>query len=143
MERAEPETARVSQPGLRGRRVTIVGGGLAGMAAALALAERGAQVDIFDEASRLGGKAGSDKHGEDYDDHGYHVFPMWYLNAWKLIEELRIAGHFVDAPVYRQLDKQHRYQTVTNFADYRYFWSNLRAGVLPLPEAFLFVFAVL
>ena len=40
-------------------RVGVVGGGLAGMAAALALAGRGAHVELFEANSRLGGRAGS------------------------------------------------------------------------------------
>jgi squalene-associated FAD-dependent desaturase len=39
--------------------VAIVGGGLAGMAAALALAENGCQVDLFEQKHRLGGRVGS------------------------------------------------------------------------------------
>jgi uncharacterized protein with NAD-binding domain and iron-sulfur cluster len=67
--------------------VTIVGGGLAGMIAALRLAERGCSISIFEASARLGGKAGSTKNGDDYDDHGYHIFPMWYLNIWRLVED--------------------------------------------------------
>jgi len=26
-------------------------------------------------SERLGGKAGAAKHGEDFDEHGYHIFP--------------------------------------------------------------------
>ncbi|MBU4272716.1 MAG: hydroxysqualene dehydroxylase HpnE [Planctomycetes bacterium] len=39
--------------------VAVVGGGLAGMAAALAAAERGFQVELFERAKTLGGRAGS------------------------------------------------------------------------------------
>ncbi len=41
------------------RTVAVVGGGLAGMAAALAAAERGFQVELFERAKTLGGRAGS------------------------------------------------------------------------------------
>ena len=50
------------------------------MSAALRLAERGYQVSLLEASDRIGGKAGSNRNGADYDDHGYHVFPLWYLN---------------------------------------------------------------
>jgi len=40
-------------------RVAVVGGGLAGLAAAQALAERGRSVTVFESRNRLGGRAGS------------------------------------------------------------------------------------
>lgn len=42
-----------------GTRVAIVGGGLAGMAAAVALAEHGLDVELFESRGRLGGRATS------------------------------------------------------------------------------------
>jgi len=42
-----------------GNRVVIIGGGLAGLAAATALAPRGFQVTILESRNRLGGRAGS------------------------------------------------------------------------------------
>lgn len=47
------------EPNRAGGRVAVVGGGLAGMAAALALAENGCQVDLFEQKHRLGGRVGS------------------------------------------------------------------------------------
>src|SRR5215212_994083 len=75
----------------------VVGGGLAGMITAPRLLERGYSVSLYDESkTRLGGKAGADKNGGDYNDHGYHVFPAWYVNTWQLVRELGIERHFVD-----------------------------------------------
>ena len=50
--------------------VTVIGGGLAGMIAALRLAERGFAVDLYESSNRLGGKAGANRHGPDVDEHG-------------------------------------------------------------------------
>ncbi len=55
-------------------KVTVVGGGLAGMIAALRLLQRGCEVTIIDAADRVGGKAGAARHEHDFDEHGYHIF---------------------------------------------------------------------
>ncbi len=58
------------------------------MTAALRLLERGCHVSLYEASARLGGKAGANKNGDDYDEHGYHIFPAWYLNTWRLLDEL-------------------------------------------------------
>ena len=56
-------------------RVAIVGGGLAGLAAAAALCQRGFRVELFEAKRRLGGRAGSflDKATGELFDHCQHV----------------------------------------------------------------------
>jgi squalene-associated FAD-dependent desaturase len=56
-------------------RVGIVGGGLAGMACAAALAGRGLQVELFEARKKLGGRAGSyiDRATGEAIDHCQHV----------------------------------------------------------------------
>ncbi len=54
-------------------RVTVVGGGLAGMAAAAALVRSGCKVELFEARSRLGGRAGSFEHQGQTLDHCQHV----------------------------------------------------------------------
>jgi len=76
--------------------VAIVGGGLAGMISALRLLQSGCRVSVFEASRRLGGKAGADDNGATYNDHAYHVFPAWYVNLWKLVDELGIRNHFLD-----------------------------------------------
>ena len=55
--------------------VAIIGGGLAGLAAAAALCERGFQVEVFEARRRLGGRAGSylDQESGELVDHCQHV----------------------------------------------------------------------
>jgi len=74
--------------------VGIIGGGLAGIVSALALAERGAKVTLFEKDSHLGGKLGGWREdfvdpstGETVSlpiDHGFHAyFPNYYnMNDW-------------------------------------------------------------
>ncbi len=59
----------------RAPRVAVVGGGLAGLSAALALAERGCAVELFEARRNLGGRAGSfvDKTTGETIDHCQHV----------------------------------------------------------------------
>lgn len=56
-------------------RVAVVGGGLAGLAATLALVERGFAVTLFEARQKLGGRAGSfiDPHTGETLDHCQHV----------------------------------------------------------------------
>jgi hypothetical protein len=73
----------------------VVGGGLAGLVAALRLAQGGCTVDLYEAAGRTGGKSGSDLLGDGevppyWSDHGYHVFPAWYTNTWALLDDLHI-----------------------------------------------------
>ena len=56
---AELQPAMSSKAVLASKSVAIIGGGLAGMAAAAVLSSRGLQVDLFEQSDRLGGRAGS------------------------------------------------------------------------------------
>ncbi len=55
-------------------RICVVGGGLAGMAAALACADAGAQVTLVERRRRLGGATWSFRHNGLWFDNGQHVF---------------------------------------------------------------------
>src|SRR5215208_5732442 len=129
--------------------VTVVGGGLAGMVTALRLLERGFEVSLYDESEmRLGGKAGSNKNGERFNDHGYHIFPAWYVNTWQLVKELGIESNFVDFNDLHQMlplkpDRVPRRTTLRGLTSFRYLWRNLRSGFLPIPDMFLFFYAAL
>ncbi len=56
-------------------RIAIIGGGLAGLAAAVALAGRGLSIEAFEAKRRLGGRAGSylDRESGELIDHCQHV----------------------------------------------------------------------
>jgi squalene-associated FAD-dependent desaturase len=59
----------------KGQRVVIVGGGLAGLAAAVALAGRGLELELLEARQYLGGRAGSFRDPESGEllDHCQHV----------------------------------------------------------------------
>lgn len=77
--------------------VIIIGGGLAGMTIAKEVVKQGLPVTILEAATRLGGKAGSDRNKNGaWEDHGYHVFPGWYLNTRALLKELNATKNLID-----------------------------------------------
>jgi squalene-associated FAD-dependent desaturase len=59
---------------LSGGRIAVVGGGLAGLAAALECADAGAEVTLYEERTRLGGATFSVRRREHWIDNGQHVF---------------------------------------------------------------------
>jgi uncharacterized protein with NAD-binding domain and iron-sulfur cluster len=125
--------------------VIIVGGGPAGLAAALRLAQRGARITIVEATDRLGGKAGADIKNGKYDDHGYHIFATWYLNIWRIVDELKLGDRFLDCTEFHYLRRGEfpKFNTYRNPTSWRYFGYNIRSGILSWPEAFLFIYATL
>jgi squalene-associated FAD-dependent desaturase len=57
-----------------GPTVVVIGGGLAGISAALECADRGAQVTLIERRNNLGGLTWSFRHGDMWVDNGQHVF---------------------------------------------------------------------
>ena len=82
--------ARREQHGRRrGPKVAVVGAGMAGLSAAVRLAERGYRVTLYEQKSMLGGNLGSRatpdrKHLDIYP----HMCPSWYLNFWRLLGDV-------------------------------------------------------
>ncbi|MFE7559158.1 FAD-dependent oxidoreductase [Kitasatospora sp. NPDC057500] len=75
-----------------GDEVTVIGGGLAGMAAAWALSGLGLPVRLLEATPDLGGKAGSRRIDGRTEDHGVHIFPAFYRNTLRLTGELGLTG---------------------------------------------------
>jgi squalene-associated FAD-dependent desaturase len=78
------------------KRIAIVGGGLAGLAAAVALGRRGFAIDLFESRPRLGGRAGSfrDPVSGESIDFCQHV-AMGCCTAWAdFCRETGIADGF-------------------------------------------------
>ncbi|HEX6394191.1 MAG TPA: hydroxysqualene dehydroxylase HpnE [Acidimicrobiales bacterium] len=55
-------------------KITVIGGGLAGISAALECADRGARVTLIERRNHLGGLTWSFQHGDMWVDNGQHVF---------------------------------------------------------------------
>lgn len=87
-------------PRLVGRDLTavVVGGGLAGLAAAYELSQRGVAVTLIERSPQLGGKIASwdiQVGGESLRmEHGFHGFFPQYYNLFRLVDELSIRQNF-------------------------------------------------
>lgn len=90
---------------MTGRRAVVIGGGLAGVTAALALADRGLPVTLVEARPRLGGLAFSFRRatalGELSVDNGQHVF-LRCCTAYRAF--LDRVGAAALAPLQRRLD---------------------------------------
>jgi len=75
------------------KSICIIGGGIAGLSAAVFLAEKGFKVTLIESSPKLGGRAYSffDKNLNTYLDNGQHIFASWYKN---LFDFLKIIGTF-------------------------------------------------
>ncbi len=85
-------------------KVGIIGGGYAGMAAAVALAERGIAVTVFESAQQLGGRARGVMHNDTQLDNGQHLLLGCYRQTLRMIEKVggNIEQDFLRLPL--QLD---------------------------------------
>jgi len=79
-------------PGSPGRHVVVVGGGLAGITAALALREAGNRVTLLESRPRLGGATCSFTRGGLVVDNGQHVFLGCCTAYRELIARLGMTG---------------------------------------------------
>jgi isorenieratene synthase len=92
--------------------VAVVGGGLAGIAAASTLGERGAKVTLFERNAYLGGKIGAWKASiagrEQTIEHGFHAFFRQYYNLNRFLDRLGLRQSFAQIEDYLILDAEHR-----------------------------------
>ena len=120
------------------RSVTIAGGGLAGLAAAVRLAERGYRVKLYERRPMLGGNVGSREDGFDVYP---HMYVNWYHNFWALLGTDRernfkpmqgikqlAPGQY---PRFTGLDRPYMPRTV---------FKNLFGGVVPPADLYLFFY---
>jgi hypothetical protein len=53
----------------------------------------GVHVTLYKAADRLEAMAGASNRGGAFEDHGYHIFPPWYLNTYVISERFGIRSN--------------------------------------------------
>jgi phytoene dehydrogenase-like protein len=128
-------------------KMTVVGGGIAGLTAALRLVERGFDVEVFEKGPLMGGNLSGVNHGGAYYDVYPHMFAEWFHNFWKLAEDIGLKKHqhFERRPDCGFLapDDFPHYRVCTDIGAFRTGLKNLSSGVISLPEMFLANYTIL
>lgn len=109
-------------------RILVAGGGLAGLASAVALADRGHEVDLHEARAFLGGRATSYQHQDETIDNCQHVLLRCCDNLLDLYSRLGVADRI-------------RFQSEFFFIEPGGRVSTLKAGMLPAPLHFSGAFA--
>ncbi|MBD2215076.1 FAD-dependent oxidoreductase [Nostoc linckia FACHB-104] len=96
------------------KSVVVIGGGLAGLACAYELSQRGFAVTLLEKSPQLGGKIASwqiEAVGEKFMmEHGFHGFFPQYYNLNGLVTELGIKDHFQSLNFYAVVYRDRKYQ---------------------------------
>jgi len=129
-------------------KVTVAGGGLAGMTAALRLAERGYDVKLYEQKSMLGGNLASRKSEDGVELDVYpHMFLSWYHNFWKLLEDAQVDRDksFASLSGVKQLNRNEypKFSGLTNGYSPRHAVQNLFSGVGPPADMFVFWYSTI
>ena len=130
-----------------GPAVTIAGGGLSGLTAAIRLAERGYRITLYEQKSWLGGNLGSRPMDDgEYLDVYPHMYLEWYANFWALLEEATQQPketRFAPFSSVKQLSKK-AFPTFASLTDMYSPWhmiQNMFSGVGPPADMFVFGYA--
>ena len=83
-----------------GKRIAILGGGVAGLSAAHELIERGFEVDVYEAKPKLGGKArsqlvtasGTDGRRDLPGEHGFRFYPRFYRHLINTMKRIPLPG---------------------------------------------------
>ncbi len=124
-------------------RVVVVGGGIAGLTAALRLAERGYGVTLYERSDHLGGDLASRRGAEhELDDVYPHMFLNWYRNYWCLVDD-HVGGAreqrfmSLDGITYLQPGRFPTFTKVTDPYDPRRVLQNIWSGYASPADMFL------
>jgi|RhiMethySRZTD1v2_1073278.scaffolds.fasta_scaffold00684_8 hypothetical protein len=131
-------------------QVTVIGAGIAGLAATLRLVERGFDVTLFEEDAFLGGKLGAHNHTDhkaDYHEHSFHMYLNWYHNFWQIVDELGIRAHFTAQPGMVYLKRDHyavdaHKPELINVGAIGSTWHNIFSGVQSPTDMFLYGYSL-
>jgi hypothetical protein len=129
-------------------QVTIVGGGIAGLTAALRLAQSGCEVTIYEKDSTVGGNLGGDPDPQGrFHDVYPHMFGDWYNNFWELAHELGLSRErdFEQRPTcaFLQAGDFPKFKLLTNNGSPSTAIANLTSDIIPVPDMFLAAYSII
>jgi isorenieratene synthase len=103
LSKAAGDADRPREPAAK-KRVVVIGGGLAGLVAAIELASRKFEVTLIERAAHLGGKLGGwkiDVEGESFPmEHGFHGFFAQYHNLYEVLRDVGAVQNLAPPPDY-------------------------------------------
>ncbi|MDB9348932.1 FAD-dependent oxidoreductase [Nodularia spumigena] len=110
----QKDTLELPQILNKNKSVVVVGAGLAGLACAYELSQRGFAVTLLEKAPQLGGKIASwpiEAAGEDFMmEHGFHGFFPQYYNLKSIVSELEITNNFQSLNFYSLVYRDVKYK---------------------------------
>ena len=132
------------EPHADARQVIVVGAGLAGLAAADRLLERGFHVRLLDAKPFLGGKLGAHRRDGDWHEHAYHMYLNWYHNFWEFMDEIGVRQNFEAMPTMNLIkrDRPGQHFELTNFGSLASMCKNVFSGVASPPDMFLYAYSL-
>lgn len=110
----QKDTLNLPQILNQNKSVVVVGAGLAGLACAYELSQRGFAVTLLEKAPQLGGKIASwpiEAAGESFMmEHGFHGFFPQYYNLKSIVSELEITNNFQSLNFYSLVYRDLKYK---------------------------------
>ncbi|MBH8553752.1 FAD-dependent oxidoreductase [Nostocaceae cyanobacterium CENA357] len=110
----QPDTLNLPSLLNQEKSVVVIGGGLAGLACAYELSQRGFVVTLLEKSPQLGGKIASwqiEAAGETFMmEHGFHGFFPQYYNLKSIVAELKADDNFKSLNFYSVVYRDPKYQ---------------------------------
>ncbi len=122
------------------KTVCVIGAGLAGLACAYELSQRGFRVVLLEKSPQLGGKIASwtvNVEGQKFQmEHGFHGFFPQYYNLNRMVEELKIQDNFRSLEFYSLVFREGKYQPEVFFPSHSAFPWNIIDLAISSPNRF-------